>query len=200
MDKKRKRSKAELAKSAKVGTWRDPIFWRDLVFYFLFFSYIGHFIEMAWTSLGSLILGTRLHENILANPFEPYTIYGAGAVLCILVVRPLVKKFNHNIIATYLIATLICGALELVSSLILTLRYGYNPYWGYAGRFMNLGGHICLGNCLLFGLLATTFLRLIYPYSEKLLRNKKAQLAINIILALMIIMFAIYYFAPIFIG
>ena len=189
---KQKSLRAKKGKKTSIKTWRDIIFWRDLLLYFLFFSYIGHFIEMGWAWLCHLVLGTELMTNILANAFEPYTIYGAGVVLVILIVRPLVKKFNHNIFATFAIATLVCAALECISSIILVWRYGYNPYWWYADRAFNLGGHICLSNALLFGLLATTFLRLIYPQTEKILQRKN-QVIINIVLAILIAMFAIYY-------
>lgn len=160
--------------------------------YFLAFSYIGHFIEMGWNLLTHWVLGEALNTNILANAFQPYTIYGLGAVLCILIVRPLVKKFDHNIFMTYLISTVVCSALELVSSIGLVIRYGYNPYWWYADKPLNLFGHIWIGNCLLFGLLATAFLRLIYPFTEKLLK-KGNQVVINIVLVILIVMMAIYY-------
>lgn len=150
---------------------------------------------MGWTWFCHLVLGTDLSYSILANPFEPYTIYGAGAVICILVVRPLVKKLNHHIVATFLVATLACAALELLSSIALTIRYGFNPYWSYFDRFMNFNGHICLGNCILFGLLATVFLRLVYPLTEKILRNSN-QLVINIFLVVLVIMFGAYYLFP----
>jgi len=173
-------------------TWRDIVFWRDLLLYFLVFSYIGHFIEMGWAWVNYNLLGGELLTNILHNPFEPYTIYGAGAVVIILVVRPLVKKFDHNILATFLIATLACAVLECVSSMFLVWRYGHNPYWWYADKLLNFGGHICLQNSLAFGVLATVFLRVIYPWTEKLLRRGN-QIAINVALAILIVMIGSYY-------
>lgn len=193
MSQTKKRAKA---KQIEPIQWRTLAFWRNLLFYFLFFSYVGHYIEMAWTWAGHLILKTDLAHNILANPFEPYTIYGAGAVLCILLVEPIAKKFKDNIFATFAAGTIICGGLELVSSIVLTMRYGHNPYWNYDDRMFNLGGHICLGNCLAFGLLATVFLRLIYTPMEKILK-KGNQIVINVMLAVLALMLVIYYLAPI---
>ncbi|MDR3298178.1 MAG: putative ABC transporter permease [Candidatus Nomurabacteria bacterium] len=176
----------------RTSSWKPPIFWRNLLLYFLAFSYIGHFIEMGWNLLCHWVLGEPIATNILANALEPYTIYGTGAILCILVVRPLVKKFDHNIFATFLISTIVCAALECLSSVILVWRYGYNPYWWYADRTFNLGGHICLSNIILFGILATAFLKVFYPAIEKLLK-KGNQRIINLLLIVLVILFSFYY-------
>ncbi|MCL1839451.1 putative ABC transporter permease [Candidatus Saccharibacteria bacterium] len=187
----KKRKKLKTNKD-DVKTWRDLVFWRDLLLYFLAFSYVGHFIEMAWAWLAHVVLGRELMTNILHNPLEPYTIYGMGAVLVILIVKPLVKKLNHHIVATFVVATLVCAVLECVSSMILVWRHGYNPYWWYVDQPFNFYGHICLINSLLFGLLATVFLRAIYPLTEKLLRRSN-QVVLNIVLLVLLAMFAVYY-------
>lgn len=180
------------SKKIIVTPYRDPIFWRNLLFCFLFFSFAGHYIEMAWTALGNLVLGIPLATNILANPLEPYVIYGTGAILCILIVYPLSRKLNHNIFATFIVATLVCSALELISSVVMTMQYGYNPYWNYLDRPFNLGGHICLTNCLLFGVMATAFTRLIYEPFDRLLRKVPKPVFYSIS-ALLLIAFATYY-------
>lgn len=187
MSKKRKKAKLRVANS-----WRDPVFWRNLLFYFLFFSFVGHYVEMAWVLLVNCTLGVEMVQGILANPLEPYTIYGVGAVLIILLVKPLAQRFKHGLPVTFIIATLACALLELISSIILTVRYGHNPYWDYHDRMFNLGGHICLGNALLFGLLATVFLRFIHPFAEKVFRRGN-QMAINVALLVLVVMFVVYY-------
>ena len=189
---KKKTVKKNTALNANSGRWRDWRFWRNLLFYFLFFSYVGHLIEMLWVCFLHFVLGRELITGILANPLEPYTIYGLGAVLCVLIGRPILKYFNHHIVATYLVTTLICAVLEYVSSVILTWRYGLNPYWDYSDRPFNLGGHICLTNSLLFGLVATLFLKLIYPQMERFLW-KKNQWVVNVMSLVMLSMFAVYY-------
>jgi len=176
-----------------VKTWRNVIFWRNLLLYFVAFSYIGHFIEMGWAWFRHLVLGANLATYVLAKPYEPYTVYGFGVVLVILIIRPLAKRFKDNIFATFIISALVCSVLECVVSIILVWCYGRNPYWGYADRPFNLGGHIWIGNCLLFGLIATFFLKVIYPLTEKLLKRGN-QIVINVVLAILVVMFVTYYF------
>jgi len=69
--------------------------------------------------------------------------------------------------------------------------WGYNPYWWYIDRPFNLGGHIWLGNALLFGLLAMVFVKGIYPLTERFLRWK--QWVVNILLVLLVALFCLYY-------
>jgi len=183
--------KAEVVADNTAG-WRDVVFWRDLLLYFFAFAYAGHFVEMGWTWFAHLVFGRELNTNILANAFEPYPIYGTGAVLIILVVRPLVKKFKRNIVMTFVVATLACAVLECLSSILLVWQYGHNPYWWYADQPLNFYGHICLTNSLLFGLLATVFLRVIYPLTQKILRRGN-QMVINIVLVVLAGMFAAYH-------
>ncbi len=179
-----------------INEFKNPLFYRNLLLYFLSLSYLGHYIEMLIILLAHHLLSAPLNTAILANPAEPYMIYGTGAILVLVLIRPLTRKFNHHPLATYAVATLICTLLELTSSLILTLRYGKNPYWDYHQMPLNLGGHICLPNSLLFGLLATIFLRLIYPHTETLLKKPKLQLPINLLLTALSLSFALYYLLP----
>ena len=187
-----KRNKQNLKLGAGKKTWRTWRFWRNLLFYFLFFSYVGHLVEMIWAWFLHIALGRELMMNILSNPLEPYTIYGLGAVLCVVIGRPILKYFNHHIVATYIVTTAICAVLEYVSSVILVWRYGMNPYWDYSDRPFNLGGHICLTNSLLFGLIATLFLKLIYPRMENFLWRGN-QIFINSLLLVLVMMCGIYY-------
>ena len=175
-----------------VRVWRTFGFWRDLVWYFVVFSYVGHFVEMGWTWLGHVVLGNELQHNILHNGLEPYTIYGAGVVAVILLVRPLMRKFHDGVLATFVVATVVCAVLECVSSMFLVWRYGHNPYWWYSDRRFNLGGHICLANTLLFGVLATVFLKVVYPRTERWLRQGN-QVVINVILGVLLVLFGAYF-------
>ena len=177
-----------------AGRWRGLGFWRDVLWYFLVFAYVGHFIEMGWAWFCHLVLGEDLKTNILALPYEPYTIYGTGAVLMILLVRPVVRKIKDNLLVTFLVATVVCAILEYVTSVVLVWQYGRNPFWWYEDRAFNMGGHICLENSILFGLLATVFLKLIYPLTEKLLRRGK-QVVINVVLVGLMVAFVAYYVA-----
>jgi len=150
---------------------------------------------MGWAWFCHLVLKFDLATYILANPLEPYSIYGMGAVLMILVVRPIAAKFKGglvNTLAVFVVATLVCSALELTSSVLMVQMYGHNPFWWYADRPLNLCGHIWIGNCLLFGLLATVFLKLIYPLTEKFLMRVN-KLVLWIMLGILGVMFVAYH-------
>jgi len=184
-------------------SWKSWAHWRRILLYFLAFSFIGHFIEMGWTLANHFIIGKDLSYNILANPLEPYTIYGAGAVLLILIIPPLLKKIEKSLKnvrgkkflsvgIVFVLTTLLCAVLEYLSSIVLFWRYGYNPYWCYIDRSFNLGGHIWLGNVLLFGLIATFFIKTLMPLCDKLLVRAKP-IFLHLALVLFIAIFAYHY-------
>lgn len=165
-------------------------FWRNLVFYFIIASWFGHFIEIAIMLVNKYILSSSYNQSILTNPLEPYTIYGTGAIFCIFFLSSLPKRINQNILFQYIVNTIACAIVEYLSALIIVWRYGSNYLWNYSEEFMNLNGYICLRNTLFFGLVATIFIRFVYPQTQKLL-NKSNQYKINFVFIITIVLFAI---------
>jgi uncharacterized membrane protein len=166
-------------------------FWRNLILYFMVFSFVGHWLEMAVAVVGKWWLGKEFAYGIMDNWTEPYTIYGLGAVMCILVVTVLPKKITRNLPLQYAINVLVCAVVEYVSALIIIWRFGENIFWNYDERFMNLNGQICLGNSLLFGLAATVFMEVVYPFLEKCLQKINPRV-INVLLGLIVAVFAYF--------
>lgn len=171
--------------SEKIRSWR---FWRDLAFYFILASWIGHFIEIIIMLVNKYILFSNYNQSILARPLEPYTIYGTGAVFCIFFLANLPKKISQNILLQYIINTIVCAFVEYISALFIVWRYGSNYLWNYSDQFMNLNGYICLRNTLFFGLVATLFIRFVYPKTQKLL-SKSNQRKTNLVFVITIILF-----------
>ncbi|MDR1032457.1 MAG: putative ABC transporter permease [Candidatus Nomurabacteria bacterium] len=144
-------------------------FWRDLALYFMVFSFVGHWFEMLTSALLELATGEGFGYGIMNNFIEPYTVYGLGAVVCIVALQPMIKKFSKNLAVLYFACTGVCAIVEYVSALIIVFRFGHNPFWDYSDMPFNLNGYICLRNTLAFGVIATAFMAFIYPRVNKLL-------------------------------
>ncbi len=174
-------------------------FLRDLVVYFLVFSYFGHLLEAVVTIISGV------HSTaILRNPFEPYTIYGTAVVILIILTDGVLEvverkwalkwKAWQKLLARFLFCTLVCAIVEYSASAYMTRFWGANPYWNYSSVPFNLNGHICLMNTLGFGVIATVF-TIVFPRLDKLVRKVPSKV-MNTILLILIIMFGLYYFGP----
>lgn len=148
--------------------WRHPQFWRNLFLYFWGFSLVGHVVEVFWALLGNL---TGLRGS-LANTIPPFAVaapYGLGVVALYLVLYPWVQQKRPSLAAVFVAGALLTAAIELICALAIVAVLGYNPFWNYSHRFLNLGGWICLSNSLLFGAGSVVILRWALPWAEKVL-------------------------------
>ncbi|MDR2063994.1 MAG: putative ABC transporter permease [Candidatus Nomurabacteria bacterium] len=173
--------------------YQQPTFWRNLALYFMVFSFVGHWLEIGAVYFAKFFLHHETGYGILDNFTEPYNIYGLGAVVCILVAVTLPKRITKNICLEYAVNVVICAVVEYVSALVIVWRFGKNIFWDYSDLPFNLNGHICLTNSLLFGLVATFFMRIVYPFLEKCLAKIHPKL-LNLIFVAVAVIF-IYFTA-----
>ncbi len=89
-----------------------------------------------------------INRGFLTGPWLP--IYGFGAVLITLGVNA-IASVEHSMGTTFLIAFVLCGTVEYVSSWIMERRF-HARWWDYSRKPMNLNGRIWIGNLMLFGL------------------------------------------------
>ena len=171
--------------------WNKVSFWRDLALIFLAASWIGHLIEIIWVVSQKWMFGVEIQSGVVAHWWEPYGIYGMGAVLIVLLLNP-IKKKTENFWAVLGSGIVVMGILELVVGLILTAWYGANPYWNYSGEPLNLWGQICFRNTMLFGLLATAIVWWGWPWVEKMLDRVPGKI-LNAILGVLTALFVAYY-------
>lgn len=89
-----------------------------------------------------------INRGFLIGPYCP--IYGAGAVL-ITVGGKLLSPVDRTWAMSFLIAFVLCGLLEYLTSYILE-KYFHARWWDYTERPMNLHGRVWIGNLILFGI------------------------------------------------
>ena len=136
---------------------------QHLFLYFYFFSVAGHFLELIWAPIKSAITKNPIFRPVIltVQPLSPP--YGLGAVAVIVFILPLIQQYNLPVWGTYWLTVFITGAVEYISATLIIAVFGHNPFWDYSQNFLNFQGKIQLVNCLLFGLVATAFIYLIYP-------------------------------------
>lgn len=132
--------------------------------YFLLFfslSILGWCLEVAC----KLVQFRRfINRGFLIGPYCP--IYGIGSVL----ITVLLSRFSTAPIVVFLMAMIVCGALEYITSYVMEKLY-HARWWDYSNRRFNLDGRVCANTLIPFGLLALLLVYVIKPFLFDLFRQ-----------------------------
>ncbi len=140
-------------KDKKVINYIIKIFW-----IFIIGSVFGFFAEMLYALVYTRALEIR--RGLIYGPF--IQVYGMGAVayyILISKVKEPKEAFGYGMIMG--------GALEYLCSFFQEIFFG-TISWEYSKLFMNLNGRTSLLYCVYWGIIAVIFLKIVYPWLEKI--------------------------------
>lgn len=126
--------------------------------------------------------GIFVNRGTLHGPW--LTIYGAGSVMILLLLRRLRTIPWLEFIA----AIVLCGIVEYFTHWFLELTKGAK-WWDYTGYLLNLNGRICAEGLFVFGLGGIAVVYLLAPFLDNLFRKIKRSVLI-MICAILITAFA----------
>ena len=146
------------------------IFW-----VFIIGSVFGFFAEMIYSTVYTRTIIIR--QGLIYGPFVQ--VYGMGAIAYYLLISK-VKDPKE----AFLSGLIMGGILEYVCSFFQEVLFG-TVSWDYSDLFMNINGRTCILYCFYWGIIAVIFLKLVYPWLEKItpLIYKKSIRIITIFLA-----------------
>lgn len=122
--------------------------------------------------------GKFINCGTLYGPWLP--IYGTGALLMLLLYKPLKDKP----VLFFIVALITAGLLEYgIAWYLETFRH--MRWWNYSKRFLNLHGRICLESLLLFSSVGTIFVYYGAPFLNNLFNKVKGRLLIIILIILL---------------
>lgn len=140
-------------KYRNIISFTIKIFW-----VFVIGSVFGFFAEMLYALVYTRMLEIR--QGLIYGPF--IQVYGMGAVAYYVLISK-IKEPKQAFFAGMLMG----GILEYVCSFFQEIFFG-TISWDYSDMFMNLNGRTSLLYCVYWGIIAIVFLKLIYPWFEKL--------------------------------
>lgn len=142
----------------------------------LFFIYcvIGWIWESCFVSISR---HAWVNRGFLYGPWLP--IYGTGALLILLVTRPV----RASAPLVFLLGMASATALEYVIGAAME-RLFHMRYWDYSKRPFNLDGYICLRSSLGWGLFSVLLVRFVNPPIQRLVASVPALMAEPLALAL----------------
>lgn len=145
-----------------------------LCWYFYIYSFLGWCSEVAFAAIKTRHLVNR---GFLNGPVCP--IYGFGMLAAVTVLGPV----SGSLPALFIGGALLATALELVGGWALKTLF-HARWWDYSDQPLNLGGYICLGFSLLWGVAVTAVMRVLHPAVETLVGRALTNLAGAILLGL----------------
>ena len=129
------------------------IFW-----IFVIGSVFGFVVEMLYATIYTRTLVIR--QGLIYGPF--IQVYGAGAVAYYF----LISKFKEPKEA-FFAGAIMGGILEYLFSFFQEIFFG-TISWDYNKFILNLNGRICLLYCVYWGIIAVAFLKIVYPWIQKI--------------------------------
>lgn len=149
-------------------------FVRNLIIYFIVFSVLGHWMEMAMCQLiiAGLVEGEYDPTNTMLwrDWLYPFPMEGAAVVVIALALYPfhVWLKRNKPTWMAYLVSfasnALLCTVIEFGMGLIVNANH---ELWDYSENFGNIMGQVCLQNTMAFGVAASLITWFLYPALER---------------------------------
>lgn len=140
-------------KVIKVVNFIMKIFW-----IFILGSVFGFVAEMLYATVYTRTLVIR--RGLIYGPFVQ--VYGMGAVAYYF----LITKYKEPKDA-FFAGMIMGGVLEYLCSFFQEILFG-TISWDYSNFFFNLNGRTCLLYCVYWGIIAVAFLKIVYPWLEKI--------------------------------
>ena len=137
--------------------------------YIFFYSILGFLME-------STIYKISKVNNKSGIFYGPYTfVYGFGVLTSILIFEFLdykisIKNKFVKLIIYYVIFTILMSLIEFIGGELLHLIFNVD-LWNYSSHADAIGKYICITNSLIWGILATFNIYVLYPRIKKLLKK-----------------------------
>ena len=126
--------------------------------FFYFYCFCGWCFESTYVSICSRKLTNR---GFLRGPFLP--LYGSGAILLLVVSKPV----EGNIFLVYVVGCLCATILEYVTGVAMEALFKVR-YWDYSNHRFQFQGHIWLVSSLAWGLFTVLLTRVVHVPVERI--------------------------------
>ncbi len=161
----------------RVRTWP---YWRDLIIYFIVFSFLGHWAEILFCRLivAGVFMGGYDPTNAMLwdQWLFPFSAEGTALAMVVVILHPvkvhLLKKFNGRVlpalVCSFLLNAFVCTSIDFLTGITASQHY---ELWDYRDMPFNFMGQVCLQNSLVYSIAATLIVWVIYPLMDRGLRK-----------------------------
>ena len=157
----------------QLATWP---FWRSMIVLFCVASLLGHLIEWPYCAAGAAFFNSvSWSDEVLANPFKPFMVYGIGIVACSVLLVPLKDGLRacfdkpwKALLTFYILGVFLGMGMELAQGFTQNQpdANGVYPLWDVHDYPGNILGQAWIVNDLLLGAVFTVAAWHICPMCE----------------------------------
>ncbi len=151
----------------------------EIAAYFIIYSFLGWCAEVIYHVLKT---GEFVNRGFLNGPVCP--IYGFGMVLIVLCLDPV----KDNFLLLFLGGAILTTILEGVTGFVLNKLF-HTRWWDYSNCPFNLGGYVCLGASLVWGIACVFVVDLVHPAVARLV-SFVPDLVLTIVTTVLLLCFA----------
>lgn len=164
--------------------WRERLrswpYWRDLIIYFIVFSFLGHWAEILFCRLivAGVFMGGYDPTNAMLwdQWLFPFSAEGTALAMVVVVLHPvkirLLDKFNGRVLpalaCSFLLNAAVCTSIDFLTGMVANQHY---ELWDYRDMPFNFMGQVCLQNSLVYSVAATLIVWVVYPLMDRGLRK-----------------------------
>lgn len=150
---------------------------KNYILMFFTFSFVG----WSWEVLLHIIKDGRfVNRGTMFGPWLP--IYGFGAIMILVLLKPLRKKP----VLLFICAMILAGIVEYSTSWYLE-TFKHTKWWDYSGYFLNINGRVCLEGLFVFGLGGAAVTYFIGPILNELYSKIKPRVSLVICIILLVL-------------
>lgn len=174
----------------RVRTWE---FWRDLLSYFVVFSFLGHWAEMLFCRL--IVAGVFMGDYDPTNAMLwdqwlfPFTAEGSALAAIVVCLHPIALKLQQRfgtrslraLALSFLANGAVCTGIDFATGMVANQSF---ELWDYRRMPFNFMGQVCLQNSLVYTVAATVVVLLAYPAMDSFIRRLPRNTANGIFCAL----------------
>ena len=159
-------------KTKKITYEFFKLFW-----VFVIGCFMGYIIEVVFNYVRTGNFETR--QGLIYGPLAP--VYGLGTLVFYLILPKFKKVWQ-----AFLVSSILGGITEYLCSYFQEKVFG-TVSWDYSNQLLNFNGRTSIIYCLAWGLLGVIFIKLIYPYFEKIFDKVLYKIGTKIITAFAIL-------------
>ena len=130
----------------------------DILFSFFIYGFLGWCSEVAFAAFKQ---HSFVNRGFLNGPICP--IYGIGVTVVVASLQPYVG----NLILLYITSTILVTFLEWLTGFLLEKMF-HHRWWDYSEMPLNIGGYVCPLFSAIWGVACVLIVKLIYPFTNKL--------------------------------